>query len=107
MRQNDEFTLSLLTNEKALKINRTGTEPHLLFRTKTGTAWADTAEDGTRYIALFNLSSRQTTVRAYSGAGAGTVFTDAWTGKQAVADLDSSVCFRLPVHGAALLYAEA
>lgn len=54
MRQNDAFTLSLLTNDEALNVNQNGGEPLELFRDEEKAGWINFVED-TPYIALFNL----------------------------------------------------
>lgn len=81
MRRNDEFTLNLMTNEDALKVNREGTAPTQLFLTEDAAAWKNTCEDGTNYLALFNLSDVQQTVtvdRAEAGFGDSPV-TEVWS----------------------------
>lgn len=65
MRENDDFTLSLLTNEEILKMHRQGEEAHQIYRTEKACVWKSRDwEDGSVYVALFNLSDREAPVSA-------------------------------------------
>ena len=65
MRENDEFTLSLLTNEEILRMHRQGEEAHQVYRTEKACAWKSRDwEDGSTYVALFNLSDEEAEVTA-------------------------------------------
>lgn len=53
---NDEFTLSLLTNEEVLDITKRSSNNRQLFRDDYKVAWAaDSHIDGVKYLALFNI----------------------------------------------------
>ena len=57
MRDNDAFTLSLLTNREILDMHRYGTGAHQVYRTEKAAAWRSVdTRDGGVYVALFNLS---------------------------------------------------
>lgn len=56
MRDNDEFTLSLLTNRDLLAINQHGARPLPVRCEKDEAVWQNTLEDGTPVAALFNLT---------------------------------------------------
>ena len=101
MRDNDDFTLALLTNAEALKINQTGGKPRQLFRTAEDAAWLNTAE-GKTCIGLFNLSDAERTVSAEVPAADGTAFADAWTDRPAEVT-GGRLSFTLPPHGAVLM----
>lgn len=63
MRDNDAFTLSLLTNDELLNLNQNGTTPLQLFRDETKAAWLNFV-GSTPYIALFNLTEKHAVVSA-------------------------------------------
>ena len=65
MRDNDSFTLSLLTNKDILRMHRLGTGAHQVYRTERTCAWKSVdSEDGGVYVALFNLSDEEREVTA-------------------------------------------
>lgn len=65
MRNNDDFTLSLLTNAEILRMQRFGTDAHQVYRTEKACVWKSTdQEDGSVYAALFNLSDSAAQVTA-------------------------------------------
>ena len=65
MRNNDDFTLSLLTNAEILRMQRFGTNAHQVYRTEKACVWKSTdQEDGSVYAALFNLSDSAAQVTA-------------------------------------------
>lgn len=54
---NDEFTLSLLTNDEVLAVNQNSTNNRQLFNTNNAVAWiADVPGSKDKYIALFNVA---------------------------------------------------
>ena len=63
MRDNDAFTLSLLTNDELLNLNQNGTTPLQLFRDETKAAWLNFV-GSTPYLALFNLTENRAVVSA-------------------------------------------
>lgn len=57
---NDEFTLSLLTNDEVIAVDQHSTGGHELFRHDDLIAWvADVPGSGDKYLALFNARDRQ------------------------------------------------
>ena len=103
MRENDEFTLSLLTNKEILRMHRQGEEPHQVRRSDRSCVWKSRDwEDGSTYVALFNLRDKPAEVSAY--------FDELeLTGKYAVRDLwnhrdlgeeEEGLAASLPAHGA-------
>jgi hypothetical protein len=55
--KNDDFTLSLLTNDEVLAVNQNSTNNRQLFSTNNTVAWvADVPGSKDKYIALFNTS---------------------------------------------------
>ena len=55
--KNDEFTLSLLTNDEVLAVNQNSTNNKQLFNTSNQVAWiADVPASKDKYLAVFNTS---------------------------------------------------
>ncbi len=80
--ENDEWTLSLLTNEEYCKMHRNSRRAHELYRTKCHIVWV---ADGRRckYAALFNVGEKADTVKldlAAIGAGGCEIY-DIWQKK--------------------------
>ena len=66
LRDNDEFTLSLLTNDEVLRLNKHSFSPNQISRNRVSVAWYS-FDDGTDggglyYVALFNLKDEPATV---------------------------------------------
>lgn len=64
LRKNDEWTLSLLTNEEVLRLNQHSFGARQLFRNGQEAAWTSEDVDGSTYLALFNLSEQNKVVSA-------------------------------------------
>ena len=65
---NDEFTVSLITNKNVLKVNQYSINNRQLFREDDLIAWtADDAKTGDKYLALFNASEQQPIVEDPDG----------------------------------------
>lgn len=56
MRENDKFTYSILTNEEVLRITNHSSGGTQIYRDDDKAAWMSKDEDGSLYVALFNLS---------------------------------------------------
>ena len=57
MPKNDDFTLSLMTNDEVLAVNQNSTNNRQLFNTNSTVAWvADVPGSKDKYVALFNAS---------------------------------------------------
>lgn len=84
--KNDDFTLSLLTNEAVLAIERESWCAHPLFNTEEACAWIAPRKDGKGcYVAAFNLSDKARRVAVDSAlveCGFSTA-TELWTGRTA------------------------
>jgi hypothetical protein len=59
---NDEWTLSLLTNSEVLDVLKLGRSPRQIMRNTEQAVWVNTAEDGAVNLALFNLGDRARSV---------------------------------------------
>ena len=100
MRDNDAFTLSLLTNDELLNLNQNGTTPLQLFRDETKAAWLNFV-GSTPYIALFNLTENRAVVSAELSE-----FTDKthaeeiWSGEKAA--FTKTLSAKIEPHGAKL-----
>jgi hypothetical protein len=83
---NDEFTLSLITNEAVINVNQHSINGKQLFRENDLIAWtADDPATGDKYLALFNASDRpgeaSISVRfEQMGLRGSHTVTDLWTG---------------------------
>ncbi len=100
MVQNDEFTLSLLTNAEVLEIEKTTHCAHPLYRTEEACAWIAPRRDGRGvYAALFNLSDEPRTLALEESQLEMTLTsaTELWTKQET-----KTLCAVLPAHGCAL-----
>ena len=104
---NDEFTLSLITNNDVLNVNQHSTNGKQLFRENDLIAWiADDPKTGDKYLALFNASDTITaaeiTVRFEQLGLTGThTIKDLWTGEKPGKYTDQFTR-TIPRHGAGL-----
>ena len=108
----DGETLSLITNPAVLRLATHGRNPRQLERGREKgserAVWAsDDAEDGSRYLALFNLSDGERAVPvppgAFIGLGGEIRLTELWTGASFGASAGTFPAIPIPPHGA-LLY---
>lgn len=102
MRDNDAFTLSLLTNDEMLNLNQNGGAPLQLFRDDKKAAWLNYVGE-TPYVALFNLQEKAAAVsidiEELVGSAAYTA-VELWTGeKEAV---QGEISAEIDPHGAKL-----
>ena len=102
---NDAFTLSLLTNPEILRMHRLGTEAHQVMRDAEKCIWTSRdSEDGSVYLALFNLSDEEADVgceTARLGFDRAVRVRSLWDHR----DLPGTYCevrAQLPPHGAAV-----
>ncbi len=84
---NDEFTVSLITNKNVLKVNQYSINNRQLFREDDLIAWtADDPQTGDRYVALFNTSDlpeAEISVKFEQlGLTGSHIVKDLWTGKK-------------------------
>lgn len=59
MRDNDGFTLSLLTNKRLLDMHRNGRKPRQVSRKKDVVIWKSSTKAGKIYAAFFNISEKK------------------------------------------------
>jgi len=105
LRDNDDFTLSLLTNKDLMDMPKQITKSYQLSRIGDLIIWR--GEAGTRnYFALFNASEfhAEMTLNLKDFGLAAARVSDIWTGEDI--DVDSPMQFSVPVHGVVLLKVE-
>jgi hypothetical protein len=106
MRDNDEWTLSLLANPELLAVNQGGAKPRPVgIRARPEVVWASDGPEGSTYVALFNVGEAPLEVGATWAeleiSGMRTV-RDLWEREDA-GQADGRVAATLPPHGSALL----
>jgi hypothetical protein len=103
MRENDDWTLSLLTNGEVLRLNKHSFDARQLELDSNRAAWLSHDADGSVYIALFNLSderaevSVEDSVCGFEPRG----FRDLWHHRE-VTMPSGRIAAHLPPHGASL-----
>jgi len=105
LRDNDDWTLSLLTNEEALEVHRGGSGARMVYREDDRTVWTSSGQNGETYVALFNLRDEESEVAVALerlGAQRPVNVRDLWA-KRDVGTAESRVSRVLAPHGAALL----
>jgi hypothetical protein len=63
LRDNDEWTLSLLTNKEVLHLHRFGKQGRQVELNEEFAIWTSEDEQGNHYAALFNLSDEESTLQ--------------------------------------------
>lgn len=104
MRDNDEWTLSLLTNEEVLELHRNGRGACQLYREADRIVWTAQGEDGSVYVALFNAGEQNDTVSvslSQLGLTGAQHVRDLWK-REDLGVLDE-LSFSLPPHSSLLL----
>lgn len=105
LRECDEFTLSLLTNKEILRMHHSGENAHQVSRDENTCVWVSRDwEDGSVYVALFNLSERKQVVTASFSdleIKGKYVVRDLWAQKD-VGEDDEGVQTVLPPHAASV-----
>jgi len=84
--KNDDFTLSLLTNDEVIAVNQNSANNHQLFNTNNQVAWvADVPGSKDKYLAVFNTSPPPPTGRGRRGPAPAVELADNSAGTNAVA----------------------
>jgi hypothetical protein len=100
---NDEWTLSLLTNDEVLTVQKHGETPKQITFNDNEAIWKNNAADGAVNLALFNLSDEKRTVScplsemSFEKAS----LRDLWN-KKGLGIVTNKVSAEIPPHGAAL-----
>ena len=88
LRENDEFTKALLTNERLLEMHKKGRKPKEIYRKKDLVIWRSRAKDGRTFLAIFNIGEKTQSHKikfkdlGLSGTEAKAV--DIWSGMQGI-----------------------
>jgi alpha-galactosidase len=103
---NDDFTLSLITNDEVLRVNQHAGAARQLFAQGNQVAWAaDVPGSREKYVAVFNVGeATDESVRiawADIGLGGRCTVRDLWA-RQDTGAFEGSAVFRVRPHGAAL-----
>ena len=102
---NDEWTLSLLTNDEVLAANQRGANPKQLFARGDAIAWTSEAGPGSRYVAVFNLADQGTADIPVQwkelGLEGKCAVRDLWERKD-LGSTPEEFTFHVPAHGAAM-----
>jgi hypothetical protein len=104
MRDNDEWTLSLLTNEEVLDMHRRSSSARQVYRDGERVVWTSAGDNGAIYAALFNAGDEPASVSVslgQLGAGSPKQARDLWNRKDIGAVTDTLQA-ELPPHGASL-----
>ena len=105
MRNNDEFTLSLLTNRDILQMHRQGENAHQVRRTEKNCVWKSRdSTDGSTYVALFNLADIEAEVSVgwdELGLSGEYIAKDLWKQEES-GPVSGELRRTLPPHGAAV-----
>ena len=84
--KNDDFTLSLLTNDEVIAVNQNSANNHQLFNTNNQVAWvADVPGSKDKYLAVFNTSPPPPTGRGRRGPPPAVELADNLAGTNAAA----------------------
>ncbi|MBO9597806.1 MAG: glycoside hydrolase family 27 protein [Cohnella sp.] len=104
LRDNDEWTLSLLTNRDVLNMHRNSTGARLLHRDGDAIAWTAEGDQGEIYVALFNTGDTAQEVSvslAELNVKASRSCKDLWSGNK-LGTITERVAATIPPHGATL-----
>jgi hypothetical protein len=105
LRDNDPWTLSLLTNPEVLEVNRASTDNRPVSREDSRIVWTAQGFSGAAFVALFNIGDSSVTVTTSLenlGLSGPRRVRDLWKREDAGVT-NGVVQRRLPPHGAALL----
>ncbi|TCN26564.1 glycoside hydrolase family 27 protein [Mesobacillus foraminis] len=106
LRDNDDWTLSLLTNEEVIKVNQSSTNSRLVYREGGKIVWAADGLDGETYAALFNTGNDFTeigvTLDQLGIKKRDVNVKDLWNKKE-IGPAENEISMELPAHGACLL----
>jgi hypothetical protein len=104
LRDNDEWTLSLLTNEEVLAVHRGSFDNKPLYREDDQIVWTASGPAGEQYVALFNIGDEPAIVRAsweQLGLKEPKQARDLW--KRTDLGTVSELAYTLPPHGSLLV----
>jgi hypothetical protein len=101
----DDFTISLLTNDEVLAVDRQGRRGYPFWQSGSMVAWtAESPDPNEKYLAVFNAGGRPGTIRVDWGAlklPDSCVLRDLWQ-KKDIGTVASGYTFRLSPHASGL-----
>lgn len=104
MRDNDDWTLSLLTNGDVLDMLKYGDNARLVSREGSRIVWTSNGPKGERYVALFNVGEEELDVAVSLtalGLDSAVPAKELWSGN-VLGSISGSLSAKVPSHGAAL-----
>lgn len=105
LRDNDEWTLSLLTNKEVLHLHRYGKGGRQVDLNEEHAIWTSEDEQGNHYVALFNLSDEVLTLQvSFQQLNVSVPITirDLWQNRD-LEVVNEEITHILPPHGSVLL----
>jgi hypothetical protein len=103
MRDNDPWTLSLLTNDEVIAVNKCANQARQITRSDNHAVWANHDGDGV-FLALFNLSDTERLVSCpISELDMGKVSARNLWERRSAGTFEKEIGFRLKPHASALL----
>ena len=107
MNDNDDWTLSLLTNDAVISVNQQGNRPRQVAFRDGYAVWISDAPDGAVNLAMFNLSEKPMTIScAAEELPQGGQVQDLWTGGQ-IGTVSGDVKAEIEPHGSVLYQIKA
>jgi len=104
LRDNDEWTLSLLTNRSVFEMHRNSHGAKRIFREGNRIVWSANGPAGVRYVAMFNTGERETDITiplTHLDVTVPVTATELWENTHPT-QLDSEISARVAPHGTAL-----
>jgi alpha-galactosidase len=101
---NDDWTLSLLTNDEVLAADRHGANSHQLFARENQVAWVSDAPGGGKFLGVFNTGEQPAQIRVEwkdLGLSGARPVRDLWEKKDLGSAADGRI-FSVPPHGAGM-----
>lgn len=102
---NDEFTISLITNEEVIRVNQNSTEnKEISFKNGISIWTAKDIENPVKYLAMLNISDSVVHITCTPeelGISSGSLVRDLWK-KSDIGPVGNSIVLSIPAHGAVL-----
>ncbi|MFC4402690.1 glycoside hydrolase family 27 protein [Gracilibacillus xinjiangensis] len=106
LRDNDDWTLSLITNEEVLEAHRNGFGARQVYRENDKVVWTSSGDKQTIYVALFNLTDNASKITVTFDQlginGEEIEIRDLWN-KENIDDVSHELSFDISPHGAKFL----
>ncbi len=106
LRDNDDWTLSLLTNQEVLEVHRNGCGARQVYRDNDRVVWSSFGDEQTVYVALFNIADQQQTIEVTINdlgiTNNQVELRDVWE-QQDVGTITESITYDLAPHASKLL----